>query len=122
MTKLLNDKNMAPDTSIIDFLPAYWSKGPNVNQITFAELMTHTSGLAFGDTSSRSDFQFMKEQIAAGTTQNGQYSYQNMNFGLCRVLISTINGNIPVDLEFWFQTFDDLMWDQGNSVGLSGIC
>ena len=39
----------------------------------------------------------MKEQIAAGTTDLGQYSYQNMNFGLCRILISTINGNIPVD-------------------------
>src|ERR1700722_9439146 len=112
MTKLLNEKNMSPDTPIIDFLPGYWSKGPNVSQITFAELMTHTSGLAFGDTSSRSDFQFMKEQIAAGTTQIGQYSYQNMNFGLCRILISTINGNIPVDWTlFWFQTFDDLIWD-----------
>jgi hypothetical protein len=45
----------------------------------------------------------MKEQIAAGTTKLGQYSYQNMNFGLCRILISTINGNIPVDwsLPIW---------------------
>ena len=97
MTKLLNNKSMAYDTAIIDYLPGYWTKGPDVNQITFANLMTHTSGLAYGDTSSRSDFAFMKEQIAAGTTKLGQYSYQNMNFGLCRILISTINGNIPVD-------------------------
>ncbi|MBV8276443.1 MAG: beta-lactamase family protein, partial [Verrucomicrobia bacterium] len=115
MTKLLNDKGMSCDTPIIDCLPAYWVKGPNVDKITFAELMTHTSGLAFGNTSSRSDFEFMKEQVAAGTTQLGQYSYQNMNFGLCRILISTINGNIPVDWTFPFlfglQTFDDLLWD-----------
>ena len=115
MTKLLNDKNMAYDTTIVDYLPGYWTKGPSVNQITFAELMTHTSGLAFGDTSDRSDFEFMKEQIAAGTTKIGQYSYQNMNFGLCRILISTINGNIPVDwtppLKFGTGSLKDQLWD-----------
>ena len=115
MTKLLNDKNMGYDTAIIDYLPGYWSKGPNVNEITFAELMTHTSGLAFGDTSDRSDFEFMKEQIAAGTTNIGQYSYQNMNFGLCRILIATINGNIPVDwtphLKFGIGPLVDSLWD-----------
>jgi len=122
MTKLLNDKNISSDTPIIDFLPGYWSKGPNVSQITFAELMTHTSGLAFGNTSSRSDFQFMKEQIAAGTTQIGQYSYQNMNFGLCRILISTINGNIPVDWTFFaFTTFDDLIWDTATLSAYQGF-
>ena len=109
MTKLLNDKGMSYDTPIIDFLPGYWSKGPSVNMITFKQLMTHKSGLAFGNNSSRSDYEFMKEQIAAGTTHLGQYSYQNMNFGLCRILISTINGNIPVDL--FRLPFADLIWD-----------
>jgi CubicO group peptidase (beta-lactamase class C family) len=89
MTKLLNDKGMSYDTPIIDFLPGYWSKGFSVHLITFRQLMTHTSGLAFGNTSSRSDYEFMKEQVAGGTTHLGQYSYQNMNFGLCRILISS---------------------------------
>ncbi len=111
MTKLLNDKGMSYDTPIIDFLPGYWSKGPSVNMITFKQLMTHTSGLAFGNSSSRSDFEFMKEQIAAGTTHLGQYSYQNMNFGLCRILISTINGNIPVDWSFPLPSLDNSSWD-----------
>jgi hypothetical protein len=114
MTKLLNDKGMSYDTPIIDFLPGYWIKGPAVDEITFAQLMTHTSGLAYGNTSSRSDYQFMKEQVAAGTTHLGQYSYQNMNFGLCRILISTINGNIPVDWSFPFwpdPSFNDWVWD-----------
>jgi len=114
MTKLLNEKGMAYDTPIIDFLPGYWSKGPAVNMITFANLMTHTSGLAYGNTTSRSDFEFMKEQVAAGTGKLGQYSYQNMNFGLCRILISTINGNIPVDWSFPFwpdPSFNDWVWD-----------
>jgi hypothetical protein len=114
MTKLLNDKGMSYDTPIIDYLPGYWSKGPSVNLITFRQLMTHTSGLAYQNTSSRSDYEFMKEQVAAGTTHLGQYSYQNMNFGLCRILISTINGNIPVDWSWTLwpdPNFNDWVWD-----------
>jgi CubicO group peptidase (beta-lactamase class C family) len=118
MTRLLDGAGISPATPIIDYLPGYWVKGPNVDQITFAELMTHHSGLAFGATNSRSDFEWMKSQIAAGTTHLGEYSYQNMNFGLCRILLATINGNIPVDwtLPGWLgwlfgPEFDDIIWD-----------
>ncbi|MGA8027650.1 MAG: serine hydrolase domain-containing protein [Bryobacteraceae bacterium] len=107
MTKVLNDHGMSYDTPIIDFLPEYWIKGPNVNEITFAQLMTHKSGLAFNNTTSQSDFQFMKAQVAAGTTYLDQFSYQNMNFGLFRILISTINGNIAVSFPF----DNDELWD-----------
>ncbi|MBV9275103.1 MAG: serine hydrolase [Verrucomicrobia bacterium] len=113
MTKLLNDQGMSYDTPIIDFLPGYWTKGPSVNLITFRQLMDHTSGLAFDNTTSGTDFEFMKEQVAAGTTHLGQYSYQNMNYGLCRILIATINGNIPVDWTYPFpiSVFNDQAWD-----------
>ena len=97
-TKLLNDAGMSPNTPIASYLPDYWFKGPNVDQITFANLLTHTSGLDYGVGSSASDFLFMKDQIAAGTTHLGQFWYQNMNFGLCRILMSTINGNISPSL------------------------
>ena len=118
MTRLLGQAGISPSSPIIDFLPGYWAKGPNVDQITFADLMTHRSGLAFGATNSRSDFEWMKSQIAVGTTRIGQYSYQNMNFGLCRILLATINGNIPVDwaLPGWLgwlfgSEFTDIFWD-----------
>ena len=118
MTRLLGQAGISPSTPIIDYLPGYWAKGPNVDRITFAELMTHTSGLAFGATNSRSDFEWMKSQVAAGTTRLGEYSYQNMNFGLCRILLATINGNIPVDwiLPEWLgwlfgPEFTDIFWD-----------
>ena len=71
MTRLLGEAGISPCTPIIGYLPGYWVKGPDVDQITFAELLTHTSGLAFGATNSRSDFEWMKEQIAAGTTHLG---------------------------------------------------
>jgi hypothetical protein len=112
MTKLLNDKQISYDTPIISFLPAYWSKGPDVEKITFRHLMTHTSGFNTG--LSDSDFEFMKTRVAAGVTALGEYHYQNMNFGLCRILISTINGNInPVmifDIPFVGNS-NDILWD-----------
>ena len=115
ITKLLDNQGIPSDAKIIDYLPAYWSKGPNVDQITFANLMTHTSGLDYGNNSSASDFQFMTAQIAAGTSHLGQYWYQNMNFGLCRILLATINGNIPVDFSlpplFGLNAFNDIVWD-----------
>jgi CubicO group peptidase (beta-lactamase class C family) len=101
MTKLLGEAGISAYSPIIDYLPGYWVKGPDVDQITFAELLTHKSGLAFGAMNYRTDFEWMKEQIALGTTPThlGVFNYQNMNFGLCRILLATINGNVPVN---WF--------------------
>ena len=44
MTRTLAAHNLPASTPIIDYLPTYWAKGPNIDKITFAELMTHTSG------------------------------------------------------------------------------
>lgn len=115
MTRVLDNHGIPYDAKIIDYLPSYWPKGPNVGQITFANLMTHTGGLNYGVSSSASDFAFMKGQIAAGTTHLGQYWYQNMNFGLCRILLSTIIGAIPVDFSipplFGLSFLNDIVWD-----------
>ncbi len=111
MTKLLDAKNISPNTKIIDYLPAYWSKGQNVNQVTFAHLLTHTSGFHFGGDETPCDYGFMKQQVAAGTTHLGQYNYQNMNFALCRILLATINGTIPVNFNLFFGGLADAFWD-----------
>ncbi len=109
MTKLLNDKNMSYDTPVIAYLPKYWTKGLNTDKITFRHLMTHTSGLNYNVKSSASDYGFMKSQVAAGVSHLGQYWYQNMNFGLCRILIATINGNVSPDTNF--TPNNDKTWD-----------
>ncbi len=95
MIRALDEAGLTSKTPIIDYLPDYWEKGPKIDQITFANLLTHTSGLAYDVDTSESDFEFMKAQIAAGATNLGKWYYQNMNFGLCRILISTVNGNVP---------------------------
>jgi len=106
MTKLLYSRNISPDAHILPWLPKYWQKGPGVDRITFRQLLTHTSGLVKVDEPGPSDFQFMKDQIAIGTV--GKPGYRNMNFGLCRILISTIDAPFLFDL---LPGVTDAYWD-----------
>jgi CubicO group peptidase (beta-lactamase class C family) len=94
MTRVLAAHNVSPDTPIIKYLPTYWQKGQNIEKITFRMLMTHTSG--FHVVTSDSTYPWMKSQVAAGVTAAnlGVYTYENMNYGLCRILLSVMNGNI----------------------------
>lgn len=112
MTKLLNDKEISYNRPIVDYLPKYWEKGAGVEKITFRELMTHTSGFNFDMECYRSDYEFMRHQVAAGVAVRGQFWYQNMNFGLCRILIATINDNVSVGAKFnpGYVTNDEV-WD-----------
>jgi hypothetical protein len=114
MTKLLDDKHISYDAKIIDYLPTYWPKGPNINKITFRQLMTHTSGFvtAHGET----DYMTMKFMVAIGVlpTNLGKYDYENMNFGLCRILIAIINGNIAKNT-----ILPDSLWDIITITGYS---
>ena len=107
-------QQLAYDTPIVGFLPSYWVKGPHVNTITFRQLMTHTSGLGIAGKSD-SDFELMKNRVAAGGAATpAPYMYQNMNFGLCRILIATINGNIAPGTIFnlpFISNSNDLLWD-----------
>lgn len=115
MTLLLSENKISPDAQIIDYLPDYWMKGPNIEYIVFRNLMNHTSGLTAVDVI---DFQIMKEAIAGGISLDrnasnhlGHYSYQNLNFGLCRILLTVINGNISRSANFAPSFINDLVWD-----------
>jgi CubicO group peptidase (beta-lactamase class C family) len=113
MTKVLAAHGISPDARIRDQLPGYWLRGPHIGDITYRHLMTHTSGFNVTSPSdSASDFATMKAQVAAGVSGVGSYRYENMNFGLCRILLATITGAIPVDLD-WSLSFipEDFVWD-----------
>jgi Beta-lactamase len=116
--KLLDEKSIPHDAKIIDYLPAHWSKGPNIDQITFTNLLRHQSGFLWLETAplppasqcediSYSDYQFMRSRVAKGVTNVGQnFCYANMNYGLQRILIPIINGDIKRDA-----TISDEDWD-----------
>ena len=93
MTRLLDNKNISYDAKIINYLPTSWIKGPDVNKITFRHLMTHTSG--FVTANGETDYMTMKVMVMLGVFNRvGTSDYENMNFGLCRILIAIINGNV----------------------------
>ena len=109
MTRVLAEHGIPPTSPIAPFLPQYWTQGANVGQITFAQLMTHVSGLGTpGD--SASDFPLMRSSIAGGVAANPAYLYQNLNFGLCRILIATVNGDVSPGLRLPFG-LNDAVWD-----------
>lgn len=110
MTRTLDEHHISYDAKIVDYLPAYWAKGRNIDKITFRDLMTHTSGFDTGG--SDSDFETMKSHVAQGVPGIGHYHYENMNYGLCRILMPIINGEVPKTFTFpTLPMFRDQLWD-----------
>jgi CubicO group peptidase (beta-lactamase class C family) len=106
MTKLLHSRSISPDARIAGWLPKHWVRGPGVDRITFRQLLTHTSGLVALNEPGQADYQFMKDQIAIGVV--GGMGYRNINYGLCRILISTIDAPFLFDL---LPNITDRYWD-----------
>ncbi|MEL6614538.1 MAG: serine hydrolase [Bacteroidota bacterium] len=113
---LLHDKGISVDAPIGPYLPDYWDRGANVNAITFRELLTHRSGIEVPG--SATSYSTMKAEIAAGVpsfVNSGQY--ENTNFGLFRILIPVINGDVSTDLMSGFamtpifESIADNVWD-----------
>ena len=110
MVKLLDAKGIDYDTPIIDYLPTYWLKGPKIDQITFRRLLTHKSGFSTG--TSTSTYMFMRLRVAVGVPAVGSYDYENMNFGLMRILIPIINGDVSKSAMFSNDPLENsLKWD-----------
>lgn len=105
MAKALTDRQVSYDEKIIKYLPAHWKKGPNIEDITFRQLLRHRSGFSTGG--SGSDYALMKSKVAAGVAGTGMYDYENMNFGLCRILIPFV---LYGDFLNSF-SFTDEVWD-----------
>jgi CubicO group peptidase (beta-lactamase class C family) len=89
----LEHADVSVDSPIEPWLPPDWIVGPNVNLITFRDLLTHKSGL-------RTDvchYNDMKPAIEAGinVADHGVPAYRNFNFCLLRVLIPYLTGHTP---------------------------
>ena len=110
MTKLLNDKQFVGRHAERRFLPGYWAKGPNVN--TTRPAPHDASGPGWPEVDS--DFAYEERAAVGGVAAPASYMYQNMNFGLCRILIATINGNIAPAATFnlpFIPNSKELLWD-----------
>ncbi|HEX2657974.1 MAG TPA: serine hydrolase domain-containing protein, partial [Polyangia bacterium] len=110
MTRTLAAHNLPASTKIINYLPGYWVKGPNIDKITFAQLLTHTSG--FRVDGSDMSYPTMKALIERGVSaaEHGVPSYQNTNFSLCRILLPIMNRTIVASATFP-SFIEDQLWD-----------
>lgn len=88
MTRRLHDLEISPGKAIGPYLPRFWTQGPNIGAVTFAQLMTHKSGIRTAAT----DWASMEALVNTGvsSTNIGVYQYENMNFSLCRILLATL--------------------------------
>jgi Beta-lactamase len=96
--KLAQQKGIKTSDLIMKYLPAAWSKGTGIDKITFADLLTHRSGIiGFGSNClngsySENIYGGLQQLIQKGVTTRGTYCYQNTNFGMFRILIPSILG------------------------------
>lgn len=82
------------DSKIAPFLPPDWTKGPNVDTITFRELLTHRAGFRQSGAQSNNTYAGLQQQIATGVTlaNKAQPLYNNLNFAIFRVLLPYMEG------------------------------
>ena len=112
LVHMLRANGIDTQDRIIDYLPDYWTPGSNVDLINFEDLMNHLSGFSTGG--SASDWGTMKSNVEGGVMASAVGSvsdYENMNFGLIRILMATIGGYISPDASFGSEWMTDLLWN-----------
>lgn len=95
MLRALQDANIPVSTPISGFLPANWARGPNANQLTFEQLLTHESDLCSpcpGANNLSSQWAGLRTRISQPFVLPSAYDYENANFGLMRILIPRVHG------------------------------
>ena len=93
--QLLAQNGLTIDTPIWDYIYSWWTKNQSVGQITFKELLTHTSG--FGQVTGCGDditYGALQALVAQGVDPSniGQALYGNCNFALLRELMPALLG------------------------------
>jgi len=89
--QLLTAHGLSIDAPIAPYLPSDWQRGPNVNGLTFKQLLTHTSGI-HDPKDPTVTYESLRNLIASGIGTNRAYQYQNHNFALFRIIIPYLNG------------------------------
>jgi D-alanyl-D-alanine carboxypeptidase len=90
--QLLERRGLTPEAPIAPWLPPDWPLGPGVDEITFRELLTHTSGLSSDQIFSINvqGWNAMRDSLEVGVTRPKTPNYLNLNFALFQVLIPSL--------------------------------
>jgi hypothetical protein len=89
--------NLTIDAKILPYLYSDWSKGPNIDTITFRDLLTHKAGFRVNCNGSNTTYAILKEQIANGVqlADKATGTYNNCNFAIFRELLPFMEGSNP---------------------------
>ncbi|MEO7431926.1 MAG: serine hydrolase domain-containing protein [Dokdonella sp.] len=103
LVKLLVEKKISYDSTLWQYLPAYWPihpdmKAENGSGLTFRHILTHTSGISTCAFSADNDFLLMKKVLNCCIPFKGNFLYCNLNFELMRVLIAVLSGGVDRNL------------------------
>lgn len=106
MMRVMTGKGIGINTKIGSYLPSDWTFGANFKDITFAELMNHTSGIR-GVNGCGIAFDGLKQCAANGVVlADKTYQYQNENSALMRVLLPRIYGNNPTTADAYAKDYE----------------
>jgi len=88
----LHARHLGIDAPVAGWLPADWRRGPNIETITFRDLLTHRAG--FRNDSDLTSYADLRRQIADGVAlaDKRKVVYNNKNFALFRVILPYLNG------------------------------
>ncbi len=84
--------HLSMENTIAPFLPPDWIEGPNVNTITFHQLLTHSAG--FRRNGNDTSYEGLRKQIQDGVqlADKQKAAYNNLNFAIFRVLLPYMEG------------------------------
>lgn len=90
--QLLEKRNLSLDAKIAPWLPLNWQKDDGVSELTFRDLLTHTSGLQSQNSnfSQTLCYNCLRQTIATGVVNPKTRQYLNANFALFRILIPSL--------------------------------
>jgi hypothetical protein len=88
---LLDSSQASLDSPFAPFLPSHWGVHNSLKNITFRQLLQHRSGFRFAN---QVTYAAMKGNMAAGVNAGniGSYDYNNVNYGIMRLLIPRLAG------------------------------
>jgi CubicO group peptidase (beta-lactamase class C family) len=98
--KLAEEKGIKTTDKIFPYLPKSWTIGPHIDQITFRDLMLHQSGFTgltgacVNGSVGENGWYGLQLLVEMGIKleNRGRMCYQNVNYGMFRILIPAILG------------------------------
>lgn len=84
------------DSPVAPYFPNHWTPGPNVEKLTFRNLLNHRSG--FPEIGGKGYYSHLQQLVEGGLTEADRgktFNYNNENYSLFRILLPILSGLQP---------------------------